>query len=250
MKNLAKTATTLALSALFFSSAGLPAQASHGVPFTDVAGNNNVTFATEINWLHENGIANGWSDGTFRPLELIDRGQMAAFMYRMAGSPQYTPPSTPVFQDVSPNNAFYKEIHWMESQGITNGWKTPGGKPVFKPYSPIMRDQMAAFLYRFAGEPVWTPPAMSPFRDVNPTHVFYKEIAWVEATDIANGWRFADERPVPSPDKRPYYGPNHVVTREQMAAFLYRLNGVLASAVSPANSTIFHGNSIALVPVP
>ena len=49
------------------------------------------------------------------------------------------------FKDVPTNHVFYKEIAWMNSQGIAKGW--PDG--TFRPYQPVKRDQMAAFLYRY-----------------------------------------------------------------------------------------------------
>ena len=86
------------------------------------------------------------SDGTFRPLNDIDRNATAALLYRMSGSPAYTAPKTSSFKDVRPGSAFYKEIHWMSAQGITTGWNDG----TFRPLDQTHRDAMAAFLYRFA----------------------------------------------------------------------------------------------------
>ncbi|MCT2180676.1 S-layer homology domain-containing protein, partial [Kocuria sp. p3-SID1433] len=99
----------------------------------------------EITWARSEGLLNGWSDGTFRPLNDIDRNATAALFYRMAGSPSYTAPRTSAFKDVRPGAAFYKEIHWMSSQGITTGWSNG----TFRPLEQTHRDAMAAFLYRF-----------------------------------------------------------------------------------------------------
>lgn len=44
-------------------------------------------FAAEIAWLAEEGITDGFSDGTFRPGAAITRQAMAAFVYRYATSP-------------------------------------------------------------------------------------------------------------------------------------------------------------------
>ncbi len=71
---------------------------------------------------------------------------MAAFMYRYAGSPAWTPPVQSPFTDVTPQSVFYKEITWLAAKGVTQGW--PDG--TFRPYKPVLRDQMAAFMYRFA----------------------------------------------------------------------------------------------------
>ena len=131
---------------------------------------------------------------------------MAAFLYRMAGSPAYTPPSKSPFKDVSTNYVFYKEISWLASQGITTGW--PDG--TFRPSASVERGQMAAFMYRMAGSPAYTPPSKSPFKDVSTNYVFYRQVAWMNDQKIAKGWDDGTFRPSAS------------VERGQMAAFLYR----------------------------
>ena len=70
---------------------------------------------------------------------------MAAVAYRMAGSPAYTPPKVSPYKDVSPSSAFYKEITWARSQGLLTGWSDG----TFRPYEPIKRDAVAAFVYRW-----------------------------------------------------------------------------------------------------
>ena len=69
---------------------------------------------------------------------------------------------------------------------------------------------MAAFLYRMAGEPAYAAPAVSPFKDVRTTQVFYDEMAWMQENKIANGWTDGTYRPGAS------------VSRDVMAAFLQR----------------------------
>ena len=47
--------------------------------------------------------------------------------------------------DVKPTDPYYKEITWLGSTGISTGWDDG----TFRPWEPINRDAMAAFLYRF-----------------------------------------------------------------------------------------------------
>lgn len=77
---------------------------------------------------------------------------MAAFMYRLAGSPDYTPPSKSSFEDVLPDRQFYKEISWLASTGISTGWTEDDGTKTYRPNESINRDAMAAFMYRFHHE--------------------------------------------------------------------------------------------------
>jgi hypothetical protein len=98
------------------------------------------------------GISVGFSEGngtrTFRPGVAASRDMMAAFFYRLAGSPAYTPGASP-FTDVTPQTPFYKEILWLASRGITTGWPEANGTRTFRPTLPVNRDQVAAFVYRY-----------------------------------------------------------------------------------------------------
>lgn len=104
-------------------------------------------FLTEITWAATAKISDGYVDGTFRPVTAVSRDAMAAFMYRLAGSPDFAPPKTSPFVDVGPNDQFYKEITWMYDSKISTGWPDR----TYRPLEPVKRDAMAAFLYRFRG---------------------------------------------------------------------------------------------------
>ncbi|WP_235866233.1 DUF1593 domain-containing protein [Serinibacter arcticus] len=185
-------------------------------PFTDVAPDNQ--FHLEISWLSANGISTGWDNGdgtrSYRPLDSINRDAMAAFLYRLAGSPTYVAPRTSEFTDVPVGSQFYKEIHWLASRGITTGWANGDGTYSYRPVTPIARDAMAAFLHRSAGSPAVELPATSPFADLDPGNQFYAEIVWMHTTGIATGWD--------GNDGRDYYRPLAPVARDAMAAFLHR----------------------------
>jgi lysozyme len=176
-----------------------------GPAFTDVG--TDYPFYAQINWMAATGISTGYPDGSYRPLNTVNRDAMAAFLYRFAGSPAYAPPSVSPFTDVAPTDPFYKEICWLASTKITTGY--PNGS--FMPGQPVNRDAMAAFLYRFEGSPAYTPPSASPFTDIGPTDAFYKEISWLASTGVSTGY----------PDGT--YRPLDAVHRDAMAAFLYRL---------------------------
>lgn len=168
-------------------------------------------FRNDITWMDYAGISNGWkhSDGTrsYRPYDPVHRWDMAAFLYRLADSPPYTPPKVSPFKDVPTTHVFYKEMAWMESTGIANGWSDG----TYRPSNTVQRWTMAAFLYRFAGSPAYTAPAVSPFKDIKPGDPFYKEMSWMNSAGVANGWSDGT------------YRPNAVVSREIMAAFLHRM---------------------------
>ncbi|GAA1760164.1 S-layer homology domain-containing protein [Kocuria aegyptia] len=107
----------------------------------------------------------------------------------------------------------------MADNGISYGWGTGTGQKQYRPGTAVTRDVMAAFLYRTAGSPAFTPPTASPFVDVPTTHGFYKEIAWMADNGISYGWGTGTGQK--------QYRPGTAVTRDVMAAFLYRLNAGL-----------------------
>ncbi|MBB6403195.1 polysaccharide deacetylase family protein [Arthrobacter sp. AZCC_0090] len=185
-------------------------------PFIDVPVG--YPFFTEINWMAAQGISTGWDEGngtkTYRPLQAANRDAMAAFMYRLAGSPAFIPPAVSPFSDTTPQTAFYKEISWLAAQGISTGWDEGNGTRTYRPLQAVNRDATAAFLYRFAHSPAFTAPAVSPFADVSPQAPFYKEITWLSSTGISKGWTETNGTRT--------FRPGTPVNRDAVAAFMYR----------------------------
>ncbi|TGO06255.1 S-layer homology domain-containing protein [Serinibacter arcticus] len=187
--------------------------------FADVRATNQ--FSTEIAWAREGGIVNGYDDGSFRPRAPVNRDAMAAFLYRMAGRPFFDPPAVSPFVDVPPSAAFYREITWLASTGISTGW--PDG--TFRPLQPVARDAMSAFLFRYvsvAGHWRGTSqsttagfqaPSTSPFTDLTTSTPFFREMAWMSYRSVSTGY----------PDGS--FRPSDPVQRDAVAAFLHRSRG-------------------------
>ena len=171
--------------------------------FSDVPQNH--PFYEEITWLEYRNITTGWADGTYRPLNNIERGAVAAFFYRLAGSPEVTLPAASPFTDVNPSHQFYHEIVWMHQQGLTTGW----ADGTYRPQDAVTREAMAAFFYRYAGKPDYVVVG-SVFKDVPHDGAFYREINWLRSSGITTGW--ADGT----------YRPSEPIHRDAMAAFIYR----------------------------
>lgn len=179
--------------------------------FTDVAPG--AFYETPVAWLVNLGITTGTSSTTFSPDEPVTRGQMAAFLWRYAGQPGGF---THNFLDV-PSTAYYNPaVGWLAAKGITTGV----GPGRYGPDEYVTRGQMAAFLHRFAGLPA---SSGNPFGDVPAGAYYAAAVGWLAATNITTGV---------GPGR---YGPDEVVTRGQMAAFLYRLR----NHVTPAPKSIY-----------
>ena len=186
------------------------------VSYNDIAGN---LFENDIIKLGEKSITTGYPDGGFHPLESIERGAMAAYLYRLAGSPEFEAPAESPFSDVPTTHPFYKEIAWLKATGITTGWEDG----TFRPEDSINREAMAAFFYRAAGSPEVQQEAT--FTDVS-GNPFAKEISWFQFSKLSTGW----------PDST--FRPHDSVKRDAMAAYMMRYMGnfdsVKVSAPVPA----------------
>lgn len=170
-------------------------------------------FYYEILWMADSGITGGSLDGglrTFHPLELVTRQEMAAFLYSAAGSPEFTAPATATFSDVPVGSPFSKEIEWLNAEGIANG----NADGTFQPLEPVSRQAMAAFLYRTAGSPEFAPPPTATFIDMPVGGPFFIEIEWLTAEGVSTGYD--------NGDGTKSFRPVEPVTRQAMAAFLYR----------------------------
>lgn len=189
--------------------------------FMDVTAN--TPHLEHINWLANAGISKGWREPngyTFRPFANVARADMAAFLYRLVGSPEYTPSAAEraKFRDVDSSTPHAKEIWWLASTGISAGWNMGNGVYEFRPYAEVTRCDMAAFLYRLAGSPAFEPNASerAAFRDVNASTPHANEIFWLASSGISTGWNESDG----SKTFRPY----NIVVRCDMSAFLHRMS--------------------------
>lgn len=116
-------------------------------------------------------------------------------------------PAAPVglpFADVSSSDWFYNDVRYVYEKGIMDGT----GADRFSPNAPLTRAMIVTILYRMAGSP--SVSGSSDFTDVAAGKWFAKAVAWAAANGIVNG--YGDS----------LFGPNDPVTREQLAAILYR----------------------------
>ena len=110
--------------------------------FTDV--NLNMQFYPYIEAIYAAGITTGYGDGTFRPYDPVNRGQMVAFIARALELPDAGDPNNPSFTDVPSGMQFFGYIEAIYADGITTGY----GDNTYRPYDTVTRGQMAAFLSR------------------------------------------------------------------------------------------------------
>lgn len=103
-------------------------------------------YKTQILWLTATTVTNGTAP-RYNPNGKVTRGQMAAFLHRMAKVSGKAPTSgryDSKFTDIK-NHMFKNDIGWLSAKGITTGY-TPTS---FKPDADITRGEMAGFIYRY-----------------------------------------------------------------------------------------------------
>ena len=191
-------------------------------PFADVTPD--TPHYEDILWLYNRGISTGWVSRsgvrTFQPYSNVARCDMAAFLYRLAGSPDYAPSAKDktYFSDVDEDTPHCVEIWWLASQGISRGWDEKDGTHTFRPYANVARCDMAAFLYRLAGEPDYAPTAKERkyFSDIDADSPHAMEVWWLASTGVSAGW---DEK-----GGGHTFRPYNNVARCDMAAFLHRMD--------------------------
>ena len=105
-------------------------------------------FEADINRMAEAGITKGCGPGLFCPTNVVDRGQMAAFLVRAlgltdnGGGDLFTDDDTSIFEN---------DIDKLATAGITKGCNPPDNTE-YCPKLPVDRGAMAAFLHRAIGD--------------------------------------------------------------------------------------------------
>lgn len=112
------------------------------------------------------------------------------------------------FSDVKSGNWFYDAVKYAYEQGLMTGTSAT----TFAPNGTMNRAMIVTVLYRLEKSPAVT--GASKFTDVPAGQWYSDAVAWAAANKIVNGY---DETT---------FGPMNAVTREQMAAILFRYEQV------------------------
>ncbi|HIT01675.1 MAG TPA: S-layer homology domain-containing protein [Candidatus Enterenecus merdae] len=110
------------------------------------------------------------------------------------------------FRDVATVHWFYDEVRYVWDSGLMQGT----GADTFGPDVTTTRAQLVTTLYRLAGQPAVA--GANPFADA-PAAWYADAVVWASQNGIVEGYSATQ------------FGPEDVVTREQLAAILYRYAG-------------------------
>ena len=115
-----------------------------------------------------------------------------------------TTPETITFSDVKESDWFYKGVSYVVENGMMNGM----GDNQFAPNAPLTREMLAVVLYNMEKQPEST--GVNPFADVKADMWYTDAIVWANANGIVAGYDDST------------FGLGDSITREQLAAILYR----------------------------
>ena len=127
--------------AILYRAAGSPA-VSGGTAYSDVA--ETAYYADAVRWASASGVVTGYADGTFHPNDPITRQQLAAILWRYAGSPAAE--SGADFADETSIAAYaVTAVDWARDTGVITG--RDGNR--FDPSGQATRAQAAVILHRY-----------------------------------------------------------------------------------------------------
>ncbi|EZH66389.1 hypothetical protein DH09_10675 [Bacillaceae bacterium JMAK1] len=174
----------------------------------------------EINYILEEEIITGYSDGTFRPTNTISRSQTAVMLDRALDLDDVT--EYREYNDVNESHQNYDAIQRVSEAGVMTG----GSDGSFRPSETLTRAQMSAVLTRaFELE----ADRSVEFKDLNESHWAYEEIAPVVTNYISTGKNDGT------------YSPSEHVSRAQFSIFMARaLNEDFRT--SSTNETFYGGD--------
>ena len=130
-----------------------------------------------------------------------------AVTFKEIGCPKNETCPISKFADASVTAWYHDGVHYCLEEGLMSGH----ANGTFEPNGPLTRAQLAQILYNKTGKPTITK--MSTFTDVAPDKWYAKAIAWAQQNGVVSG--IGNHQ----------FAPEQTVTREEMAAMLYRNAG-------------------------
>lgn len=118
------------------------------------------------------------------------------------------------FTDVAKTAWYYDAVAYVTEKGLMNGV----GSGKFAPESTLTRAMIVTVLYRLENEPEVV--ASGRFTDVPANQWYSDAIAWASDCGVVGGYGNGK------------FGPTDPVTREQLAAILYRYAGIIGANVT------------------
>ena len=190
-------------------------------PFTDVSASHWAH--DDITYVYENDLMNGTDGSLFSPESTTTRAQLVTVLYRLAGQPAADWENP--FWDVPASAWFHDAVTWAWENDITGGVSSTH----FGAGNAVTREQLAAFLYRYAQDQGYDTSAradLSGYSDAGLVSSYATEaLSWANATGLITGTTATT------------LSPKGSATRAQVATILSRFcqDVIPGGYVSPAH---------------
>lgn len=162
-------------------------------------------------WSVEGGIGSITADGTFTAGKQNASGTITVKAGDKSVSIPVTVTNPEKFDDVIKTDWFYNAVKYVSDANLMNGT----ADRIFSPDADMSRAMVVTVLWRMQGSP--EPTATGAFSDVPDGQWYSKAVYWANEKGIVQGYAGK-------------FDPASAITREQLAAILYRYAG------SPATS--------------
>ncbi len=126
------------------------------------------------------------------------------------------------FSDVNASDWYAEAVRWALDNGVMNGV----GNGKFNPNGDTSRAMIVTMLWRMEGSPAYV--GASEFSDVENADWYGQAVRWASAEGIVEGYTQNGSK---------VFNPNGAVTREQLAAILYRYAQFKKADVSVGEDT-------------
>ena len=203
---------------IFFSSPSL----ASGTSYTLYSGSNSIATASAQSGSSQSGgmqPGNGQQPGATQPQpgQSVDPAQDPNAGSSNSSGSSNSGASGTGFYDVSSGSWYAEAVQYVYGTGLMSGT----GSGLFSPNGATTRGMIVAILYRLEGSP---NTGSSSFSDVSSGKYYAQAVAWAAQNGIVSGYSAAR------------FAPDAAITREQLAAILYRYAAYKGYDVSDLSS--------------
>lgn len=174
-------------------------------------------YTSYVQYVYDRGLMGG-NNGMFNPGNNVTRAQLVTILYRLAGEPEVTDYSAcDNLSDISRDKYYTDAVCWAYNEGITTG-----KNGMFDTTGNLTRQQMAAFLFRFADTRGYSTDEKADYSSMlNADKVSaysVEAVSWAVGSGMISGSKQTDANGITVYD----LNPQGNTSRAQMAAILQR----------------------------
>ncbi|HEX8599402.1 MAG TPA: S-layer homology domain-containing protein [Chloroflexia bacterium] len=168
------------------------------------------------------------SNPYFRPGKFVTRAQLAKILSQAVGFSESIPDGQQTFEDVPPGSSFYLFVERLANRDVMGGYQcgilfdepcNSTQRPYFRSLNNATRGQVSKMIANVAGFNARIPAGEYTFADVTDEHQYHLYVErWLHNRPGAISGYPCGRPTEPCDDQdRPYFRPNELLTRGQLA---------------------------------